>query len=72
MDLKERLVDGDVYSYSWLSTLNLIADMMTKEMKLPVNLENVIMENFLNIQQRLMNEVRAVQTEIWMNNIRNR
>ena len=42
VDLKERLVDSDVYSYSWLLTQEMMADMMTKEMKIPVNLEDVI------------------------------
>ena len=30
VDLKERLVDGDVFSYSWLPTKSMWADMMTK------------------------------------------
>ena len=32
MDLKERIVEGDVTSYSWLSTENMWADLLTKEM----------------------------------------
>ena len=32
VDLKERLVDRDVYSYSWLPTQSMWVDMMTKEM----------------------------------------
>ena len=71
VDLKERLVDGNIYSYSWLSTQDMMADMMTKEMKLLVNLENAIMEKVLNLQQPLVNEVRAIGTEIRMNNIQN-
>ena len=30
VDLKERLFDGDIFSYSWLPTKNMWADMMTK------------------------------------------
>ena len=39
VDLKERLVDRDVQSYSWLPTQDMMADLMTKEMKVPFNLE---------------------------------
>ena len=45
VDLKERLVDGDVFSYSWLPTKNIWADMMTKEMQLPSALEDVFLKN---------------------------
>ena len=33
-DHKERIVDGDFYSYSWLPTKSMWADMMTKEMQI--------------------------------------
>ena len=72
VDLKERLVDGDVFSYSWLPTKNMLADMMKKEMQFLSALENVFLKNDLDLPQPLMNEVRAVGTEIQMNNIRNR
>ena len=72
VDLKERLVDGDVFSYSWLPTKNMWADMMTKEMQLPSALEDVFLKNDLDLSQPLINEVRAVGTEIQIRNIRNR
>lgn len=72
VDLKKRLVDRDVFSYSWLLTKDMWADMMTKEMQLPPALENVILKNVVDLPQPLINEVRAVGTEIWMMNIRNR
>lgn len=34
VDLKERLVEGDISSYSWLLTDNMLADVLTKEMHL--------------------------------------
>ena len=46
-----------------------MADLMTKEMNIPVNLEGVIMENTLHLQQPLVNKVIAVGTEIRMKNI---
>ena len=72
VDLKERLVDGDVYSYSWLQAKSMWADMMTKEMQLPSSLENVILENVLDLPHPLINKVRAVGMDIRMTNIRNR
>ena len=72
VDLQERLVDSDAFSYSWLPTKSMWADMMTKEMQLLSSLENVILKNVLDLPQPLVNEVRAVGMEIWMNNIRNR
>ena len=71
-DLKERLVDGDVFSYSWLPTKTIWVEMMTMEMQLPSSLEDVILKNVLDLPQPLVNEGRSVGTEIWMNNIRNR
>ena len=37
-DLDVTFVDEDLYSYSWLPTQNMWADMMTKEMQLPPSL----------------------------------
>ena len=70
VDLKERLVDGDVHSFSWLLTQGMMADLMTKEMKIPVNLEDVIMRNTIHLQQPLINKVVTEGTEIRMKNIR--
>ena len=72
VDLKERLVDGDIQSYSWLSTQDMIADLMTKEIKIPFNLEEVIMRNTLHLLQPLVNELGVVSTEICIKNIQNR
>ena len=72
VDLKERLMDRDVYSYSWLPTNNMWPDMMTNKMKLPSSLEDVILKNVMDFPNPLVNEVRAVGTEIRMTNIRNR
>ena len=35
LDLKERLVDRDIHSYSWLPTKSMLADVLTKEMRIP-------------------------------------
>ena len=72
VDLKERLVDGDIYSYAWLPTQCMWADILTKEMHLPPGLEDVFLKNVLDLPETTVNEVKAVGTEIRMNNIRNR
>ena len=72
MDLKERLVDGEIYSYSWLPTQGMLVDVLTKEMKIPLALEEIIFKNQISIPRPLMNEVKAVGTEIRMINIQNR
>ena len=45
--------------------------MMTKEMKLPSALEDVFQKNDIVLPIPLVNEVKAIGTEIRMNNIRN-
>ena len=72
VDLKERLVDRDIHSHSWLPTKDMLADVLTKEMCLPQALEGVFLKNDFNLPQPLVNEVKAVGTEIRMVNIRNR
>ena len=72
VDLKERLVEKDIHSYSWLPTQDMLADVMTKEMHLPQALENVFLKNEFSLPQPLVNEVKAVGMEIRMINIRNR
>ena len=70
--LKKRLVDRDIHSYSWLPTQDMLADVLTKEMRLPQALENVFLKNEFSLSQPLVNELKAVGTEIRMVNIRNR
>ena len=50
----------------------MLADVLTKEMHLPQALEGVFLKNDFNLSQPLVNEVKAVGTEIRMVNIRNR
>ena len=55
VDLKERLVDKDILSYSWLPTKDMLADVMTKEMYLPPALDNVFLKNEFRLPQPLVN-----------------
>ena len=50
----------------------MLADVMTKEMHLPPALEDLFLKNEFSLPQPLINEVKAVGTEIMMTNIRNR
>ena len=59
-------------SYAWLPTKEMWADVMTKEMKIPLALEDVITKNVMDLPQPLVNEVKALGSEICMTNIRNR
>ena len=49
VELKERLVDGEIYSYSWLPTQSMWTDMMMKEMRLPLVMEDVILKTVVNL-----------------------
>ena len=72
LDLKERLVDRDSQSYSWLPTQDMLADILMKELLIPQALEDVILKNKISLPQPLVNEVKAVGPEIRMVNIHNR
>ena len=49
----------------------MLADVMTKEMHLPPALEDVFLKNDFSLPQPLINEVKAIGTEIRMTSIRN-
>ena len=42
VDLKERLIRGEITSIAWLPTERMWADLLTKEKKLPEDLEDVM------------------------------
>ena len=71
-DLKQRLVEGEITSYAWLPTANMWADILTKEKKIPLDLENVFINNQMNFGDTSVNKVMAFNQEVWMTNIRNR
>ena len=50
----------------------MLADVLTKEMCLSQALESVFLKNDIKLTQPLVNEVKAVGTEIRIVNIRNR
>ena len=70
-NLKERLIEGDILSYAWLPTESMWADLLTKEKRLPENLEDVLMRNVMELPETHINEVKAFGQEVRMTNIRN-
>ena len=71
-ELKDKLLDGDVLSYAWLPTEHMWADILTKEMRIPEALEKVLVENVMELPKTNINEVKAFDKEVRMENIRNR
>ena len=49
VDLKQRLVNGEVTSYAWLPTTAIWADILTKEKKRPPHLEDVLDKNICEV-----------------------
>ena len=73
VDLKERLVNGEVTSYAWLPTSDMWADILTKEKKVVhPKLEDVLKKNVMDLGDASVNKVLAFGQEVRMTNIRNR
>ena len=49
-----------------------MADILTKEMRLPPGLENVILKKVMDLPETHINQVKAVATELRILNIQNR
>ena len=64
VDLKERLVEGDILSYVWLPTERMWADLLTKEKGLLQDLEDVFERNTIDLGDSHINEVKAFGQEI--------
>ena len=71
VDLKERLLKGDITKYSWLLTEGMWADLLTKERTLSEDLEDVLIRNNMNLQDTSINEVKAFRQEVRMTIIQN-
>ena len=72
IDLKERLLSGESTSIAWLPTKGMLADLLTKETKLPKALEDIFTKNDMKIEDASINEVMAHGHEVRMSNIQNR
>ena len=49
VDLKERLIRGGISSYLWVPTENMWVDVLTKEMGLHEDLEDVLLRNKMKL-----------------------
>ena len=72
VDLKERLLSGEITLIAWLPTRNMWADLLTKESKLLEALEDVLFRNVMDIKDTTINEVKVNCQEVRMSNIQNR
>ena len=71
-EMKEKLMEGEIVSYQWLSTKEMWADGLTKEMELAEGLRNLLKEGKCNIANQEINKVICQNKEKKMINIRNR
>ena len=71
-EMKEKLRDGDITSYQWVSTKNIWADGLTKEMPMTEGVRKLLQEGKCEMVKENINKVICEQEEIKMLNIRNR
>jgi hypothetical protein len=64
MDMKNKLYDGVIQSFSWLDReKDMVADVLTKECKVNKDLENIILENQFQLSRSEDNIVRCKEGE---------
>ena len=71
-EMKEKLMEGEIKSYQWLSTKEMWADGLTKEMEMAEGLRNLLKAGKCMITKQEVNKVVCQNEEIRMLNIRNR
>ena len=67
-DLKQKLIDGDVRSYSWIETKEMTADILTKEGGDIENVLEVVRENVFRNANTQKNMVTYVDNEFTVQN----
>ena len=71
-EMKEKLRDSEKKSYQWVSTKQIWADGLTKEMEMAEGLRKLLKEGKCEIVKEDINKVICENEEIKMLNIRNR
>ena len=71
-EMKEKLMEGEIESYQWLSTKEMWADGLTEEMEMADGLRNLLKEGKCKITGQEINKEICQNREIRMINIRNR
>ena len=56
-EMKEKLIEGEIVSYQWLSTKEMWADGLTKEMEMAEGLRNLLKEGRCKIASQEINKV---------------
>ena len=71
-EMKDKLRDGEITSYQWISTKKIWADGLTKEMPMTDGIRNLLKHGICDMVQEDTNKVICQDDEIKMINIRNR
>ena len=71
-EMKEKLREGEIKSYQWVSTKQMWADGLTKEMEMAEGLRKLLKIGRCEITKEEVNKVVCENEEIKMLNIRNR
>ena len=71
-EMKEKLIEGEIKSYQWLSTKEMWVDGLTKEMEMAEGLRKLLKEGKYMLMKEEVNKVVCENEEIKMLNIRNR
>ena len=71
-EMKDKLRDGEIDSYQWVSTKQIWADGLTKEMPMTEGIRNLLKNGRCEMVQEDINKVICQDEEIKMINIRNR
>ena len=71
-EMKDKLRDGEIDSYQWVSTKQIWADGLTKEMPMTEGVRNLLKNGKCEMVSKDINKVVCQNEEIKMINIRNR
>ena len=71
-EMKEKLMEGEIKSYQWLSTKEMWADRLTKEMEMAEGLRQLLKAGKCEIVKEEVDKAVCESEDIKMLNIRNR
>ena len=71
-EMKDKLTDGEITSYQWVSTKDIWADELTKERPMSEGVRNLLKKGTCNMGQKEENKVINQNGEVKMINERNR
>ena len=71
-EMKDKLRDGEINSYQWVSTKQIWADGLTKEMSMTEGVRSLLKKGKCDMVSEDINKVICHNEEIKMLNIRNR